>query len=206
MVWDVGRIFFWFVASALLVCATLVVTGRRPVLSVVSLISCFVLGAILWLMVGAEFLSLGLIFVYVGAVMTLFLFVVMMLNQESVQIISRRLIVWPLSAVTFALMSYMILHKLIGADMVHDHVMYPVLDARPNVEAIGQVLYTQYVLSFEVAAVILLVAMVAAITLTFRGAMPGSKTQKIREQVRASKADRLSLVDLKKGEGHAATD
>lgn len=206
MVWDAARLFFWIVASTLLVSAGLVITGRRPVLSVVALISCFVLGSILWMMVGAEFLSLGLIFVYVGAVMTLFLFVVMMLNQESVQVISRRLVVWPLSAVVFALMSYMILHTLFLTDSVHGQILAPMVSKVANVEAIGHVLYTQYVLSFEVAAVILLVAMVAAITLTFRGAMPGSKPQKIRDQVHVKKQDRLTLVDLKKDEGHAATD
>lgn len=194
---DVARLFFWVVAGTLLLSASMVVAGRRPVLSVVALISCFVLGSVLWLMVGAEFLSLGLIFVYVGAVMTLFLFVVMMLNQESVQVISRRLIIWPISAILFALLSYMIIHQLLSSTVWQTHAIQAGSTKIPNIEAIGHVLYTKYLLSFEVAAVILLVAMLAAITLTFRGAMPGSKQQKIADQVNISKDDRFELVDLK---------
>lgn len=198
MTFDISRAFFWLVAASLLVSGSVVVSSRRPVLSVVALISCFVMGSILWLMVGAEFLSLGLIFVYVGAVMTLFLFVVMMLNQEKVEVISRRMIVWPVAAILFALMSYMIIHSFMGSSIWLATPTGKISVHTPNVEAIGHVLYTQFVLSFEIAAVILLVAMLGAITLTFRGVKPGTKRQRIADQVKIRKADRFELIDLKK--------
>lgn len=195
--YDLTRVFFWCVAIALLGSSTIVVTCRRPMLSIVSLIQSFILAAILWMMVGAEFLSLGLIFVYVGAVMTLFLFVVMMLNQEKVAVIRKRLLVWPGAALIFALLSFIMMHALQGSAVWTESDQVGQLNHIPNVEAIGRVLYTQYALSFETAALILLVAMLAAITLTFRGAKPGSKHQKISSQININKADRIELVDLK---------
>ena len=193
LTWDLVRVLFWILAIGVLGSATTVVTTRQPVLGVLSLIACFVLSSVLWLMLGAEFLSMGLIFVYVGAVMTLFLFVVMMLNQNTVDILENRAKILFLGFLIFAFIAYG-LFKVWMPDVVFTEAIKTSI---PNVNALGSALYTKYVLSFEVTAMILLVAMLAAISLVFRGRSAHNKHQKISEQVSVVAEDRYELKDLR---------
>lgn len=192
--WSLTRLLFWIVASGILISATSVVTTKKPVIGVLSLIACFVLGSILWLFLGAEFLSMGLIFVYVGAVMTLFLFVVMMLNQNEVDELKNRNKILALGFLLFVFLAYGLLRV-----SVPEKVMLVLKANEPNVNILGKVLYTKYLLSFEITAVILLVAMLAAITLVFRGQKQQNKHQNVREQVNVEASDRVELKDLRGG-------
>lgn len=191
--WDLTRVLFWLVASGILGSALMVVTTKRPVTGVLALIACFVQAAILWLLIGAEFLSMGLIFVYVGAVMTLFLFVVMMLNQNQVDNMKNQAQVLVLGFMVFVFMLY----GLSKAAMPHTVNLTLSATTEPNVNLIGKSLYTKYMLSFEITAMILLVAMLAAITLVFRGRKAANRHQKISEQVAVQAKDRFEMVDLR---------
>ena len=189
---------FYVFAVVLLASAVMVVISRNPVRSILFLVLAFFASAILWMMLQAEFLSLVLIFVYVGAVMTLFLFVVMMLNIDLSKMREKFVRFLPVGVVVMLL--------LIAAMIVvvsHKHLpisghRLPMLPADfSNVKAMGSLLYTQYLYPFEIAAVILLVAIIAAITLAFHGRKPGTKSQKISEQLKAQKKDRLRVVKMK---------
>lgn len=191
--WDLTRVLFWLVATGILGSATSVVITKKPVIGVLSLIACFVQAAILWLLLGAEFLSMGLIFVYVGAVMTLFLFVVMMLNQNQVDHMKNRVQVLILGFFVFVFLAYGLSRTILPSAK---DLALPTM-AEPNVNVIGKAMYTKYMLSFEVSAMILLVAMLAAITLVFRGRKQANKHQKIAEQVAVNAADRITMQDLR---------
>lgn len=185
---------FWVFALALVGSSLGVVFSSRPVLSVLLLIKCFVCASVLWMLLGAEFLSLALIFVYVGAVMTLFLFVVMMLNQVSIKAAKRRWLFGGVSAVLcIGLLIGLYVYLPEGGFM-----MKAALNAsESNTDQIAAVLYTDHLLAFEWVAMILLVAMVAAIALTFKGTARGTKAQKASAQMAVSAKDRLRLVDGK---------
>lgn len=193
MAWDLARILFWLAASGILGSALVVVMSKKPVVGVLALIACFVQAAILWLMLGAEFLSMGLIFVYVGAVMTLFLFVVMMLNQNFVDPMKNRARVLMLGFMAFVFLAY----GLLRVSLPESTTIAIQTQAEPNVDLIGHMLYTKYLLSFEITAMILLVAMLAAIALVFRGQKSSNKHQKISQQVQVNAKDRITLKDLR---------
>lgn len=171
----------------------MVVLANYPVRSALWLVLTFFATAVLWMMLQAEFLALALIFVYVGAVMTLFLFVVMMLNVGPEQSTKNRMVL-PFAAVGSVLLFALILlvigpHRLNAApSLINRAADYS------NVSAMGMVLYTHYLYAFEVAAVILLVAMIAAISLAFFGRKPGTRSQKIGAQHRVTKNERLRVI------------
>ena len=191
---DVQRIIFYFFSIILLLAAFMVISTRHPVRGVVFLILAFIASSALWLLLEAEFLALVLVFVYVGAVMTLFLFVVMMLNVDVLpgrKGIARYLPAGILVAtVLITLMLPMLGPQHFGLEN------YPAppsnLEDYSNIKALGDVLYTQYVLPFELSAVILLVAIISAISLTFRGRR--QKSQNITAQIAVSKKSRLRIV------------
>ena len=187
----------FYIFSALLIISTFsVVLSRNPVRGALFLVSSFVMSACIWLMMQAEFLGLILILVYVGAVMTLFLFVVMMLNLENLPKREGLKRYWP-----FAIVILVVIAGLTFYVTAPEHFS---LAANPqtvlqsadysNVGAIGSVLYTQYVYAFEIAAIILLVAIIAAISLAFRGWATNSKRQNISKQVQTQAKDRLRIV------------
>jgi NADH-quinone oxidoreductase subunit J len=186
-------ILFYVFAIVLLASALAVVLVRNPVHAALFLVLAFVTAAGLWVLLYAEFLAITLVLVYVGAVMVLFLFVVMMLD---VNIDKLREGFWsnlPLAAVVGILMAgEMVLLLMHGFD-------YPVMSPgapKPgysNTKALGQVIYTDYVFAFELAAVILLVAIVAAIAITLRHRKE-SKYQDAATQLSARSADRLRIV------------
>ncbi len=189
---------FYFYATILVAAALGVIFSHNPVHSIMLLVLAFFNSAILWLMAEAEFLAIVLVLVYVGAVMVLFLFVIMML-QVNIEAVKRGLIRYAPLAVVIALTMAIELVQLIwmrgqSTELPGVFVAYP--EGYNNTKALGSVLYTEHVYAFEIAAVILLLAIIAAITLTMRK-RPGVKVQKIAEQVAVRSEDRIRIVKMK---------
>ena len=196
----IDLIFYGF--SGLLIMAALgVVTSRNPVHSALSLVLSFVSCSALWLLLEAEFLAIVLVLVYVGAVMVLFLFVVMMLDinlEEMRKGFVRYLPVGALIAMVFAGQMIWVVGSA-GPDILADESLQQAVrhDADySNTKELGRILYTEYVLPFEIASVILLVAIIAAILLTMRR-RGMTKYQKPSEQVKVKRNDRLRIVKMK---------
>lgn len=191
---DSQQIIFYFFSAILLFAAFMVVSTRHPVRGVMFLILAFIASSALWLLLEAEFLALVLVFVYVGAVMTLFLFVVMMLNVDvlpSRKGFARYLPIGVLMAtVLIALMLQMLGSQHFGLENYPNPALS--LEGYSNIKVLGDVLYTQYVLPFELSAVILLVAIISAVSLTFRGRR--QRSQNITAQIAVSKKDRLRII------------
>ena len=190
---------FYVFSAILLFAAFMVITTRHPVRGILFLILAFFVSSILWLLLEAEFLALVLIFVYVGAVMTLFLFVVMMLNVETLP--SRKGIAryLPLGILVAAVL-ITLMFKILGSKYFGlEEYPAPLPHAADysNIKELGDVLYTQYVLPFELSAVILLVAIISAVSLVFRGRRPGSRAQRVHAQIKATKKDRLRIINMK---------
>jgi NADH-quinone oxidoreductase subunit J len=184
---------FLFFATVLVLSALRVITARNPVHAVLFLVLCFFTASAIWLLTGAEFLAITLVLVYVGAVMVLFLFVVMMLDINFDKLREgfwKNL--WLAGLVGVVMAFEMVLVLWMKVDMA----AMPGRNAMPagsNTKALGAVLYTDYLLPFELAAVILLVAIVAAIAITLRQ-RKATKYQDAREQLSARPADRLKIV------------
>ena len=199
-----GTIFFFYLfAFAAIASAVLVITSRNPVHSVLFLILCFFNAAGLFVLLGAEFLAMILVVVYVGAVAVLFLFVVMMLDVDFVELREGFLDYLPIGGVIgLILLVEMIL--LVGTwtiapDLIA-HTSTPTIGDISNTQAIGQVLYTKYVFFFQMAGLILLVAMIGAIVLTMRH-KPNVKRQVIADQVARGPATAVEIKNVKSGEG-----
>ena len=191
-----GVLFYAF-AAVLIVAALGVITTRNPVHSALFLVLAFVQSAALWLLAEAEFLAIVLVLVYVGAVMVLFLFVVMMLDVN-VEAVKRNLTRYaPLGIVVALVMAIELVQLIWAHGSVQEKAV--IFAERPegysNTRALGSVLYTEHVYAFEVAAVILLLAIVAAITLTMRK-RPGLKVQNIARQVAVRAKDRIRVVKM----------
>jgi len=186
---------FWFFAAVLVVAALRVITARNPVHAALFLVLSFFSAAGLWMLLYAEFLALALIMVYVGAVMVLFLFVVMMLDIDFEKLREGFWKYLPVAAtVALAMVVEMVL--LITSKGFHLAEYAGGVPAAPsNTKALGMVLYTEYLLPFELAAVILLVAMVAAIALTLRK-RKAVKSQDIAAQLRVTSTERLKIVKM----------
>ncbi len=191
-------ILFYFFATILFGAALGVIFSRNPVHAAMFLVLTFFQSAVLWLLAEAEFLAIVLVLVYVGAVMVLFLFVVMMLDIEIEQERGRLTRYAPFGLLVAALMVVELVQViwLRGRSDAGIGGFQPTPDGYSNTEALGAVLYTEHVYAFEIAAVILLVAIVAAITLTMRK-RPGLKVQNIAKQVAVKAKDRLRIVQMK---------
>ena len=190
-------IVFYVFASIMFVGALGVVFSRNPVHAVMFLVFTFFNAAILWLMAEAEFLAIVLVLVYVGAVMVLFLFVVMMLEVD-VEAAKRGLTRYaPLGVGLALIMAFELINViwLRGQMAEAGSGFQPNPEGYSNTEALGAVLYTEYVYAFEIAAVILLLAIIAAITLTMRR-RPGLKVQNIAKQVAVRAKDRIRVVKM----------
>ena len=188
---------FYILAVMLVLSALRVITARNPVHAALFLVLCFFTAAAIWLLAQAEFLAIALILVYVGAVMVLFLFVVMMLD---INLDKLREGFWgnlPLAAGVGLLMAgemAVLLWRSFGAERIATVASPPV--GYSNTRALGQVLYTDYVFAFEIAAVILLVAIVAAIAITLR-TRKATKYQDAHAQLAVKPSDRLRIVKMK---------
>ena len=189
-------IVFYVFAAVMFGGALGVVFSRNPVHAVMFLVFTFFNAAILWLMAEAEFLAIVLVLVYVGAVMVLFLFVVMMLEVD-VEAAKRGLTRYAPLGIGLALIMAI---ELINVIWLRSEIQVgggfaPTPEGYSNTEALGAVLYTEHVYAFEIAAVILLLAIIAAITLTMRK-RPGLKVQDISKQVSVRAKDRLRVVKM----------
>ncbi|MDD4929777.1 MAG: NADH-quinone oxidoreductase subunit J [Gallionella sp.] len=191
---------FFDVVFYLFACITVlagvgVVVARNPVHAALFLVLAFCSTAGIWMLLEAEFLAITLVLVYVGAVMVLFLFVVMMLDINLVQLREGFWRWFPFGALLAGLMVFEMIWVL-GSRQTAD-VSRAIVHAADysNTKELGRLIYTQYVYPFELAAVILLVAMVAAIALTLRR-RSGVKSQNVAEQVKVRKADRLRIVKM----------
>jgi NADH-quinone oxidoreductase subunit J len=185
---------FYFFSAILVGAAVAMITVRNPVHAALFLVLSFVTSAALWIMLEAEFLGIVLVLVYVGAVMVLFLFVVMMLDINLARMregFIRFLPVGILVAVGMATVMALVVVRHFRVDAPE-----PAGADYSNTEALGQVLYTEYVYPFEIAAVILLVAIIAAIALTLRR-RPGTKAIDPSRQVHVSSKGRVRMVDMK---------
>lgn len=185
---------FYALAAILLFAGLRVITTRNPVIAALHLVLAFFTASGIWLLLEAEFLGIALVLVYVGAVMVLFLFVVMMLDIN-------------LDKLREGFWSYLPMAGIIGILMVVEMSM--VLSAKyftlaepathpegySNTAELGRVMYTDYLLAFELASVVLVVAMIAAIVLTLRD-RKDTKVMNPAEQVKARKADRLRVVKM----------
>ena len=185
---------FYAFSAVLLVSGLLVVTARNPVHGVLFLVLAFFTAAGIWLLLYAEFLAITLVVVYVGAVMVLFLFVVMMLdiNLERVREGFWRNL--PLALVVGGIMVIEMVAVL--ANRYYGAVPRDLPVGYSNTKALGRVLYTQYAFAFEIAAVLLLVAIIAAIALTLRR-RKDSRYQDPASQVRVRREERVRLVSMK---------
>jgi len=193
----IEAIIFYFFAIMTVTAATVVVTVRNPIHAALFLVLTFFTSAAIWMTLEAEFLAITLVLVYVGAVMVLFLFVVMMLDINIARMREGFSRVLPLGIVVAAIM-LVLMWSVVTSDIFSVEVI-----ARPaakaadysNTKALGGVLYTDYVFAFEIAAVILLVAIIAAITLTMRK-RPQTKYQNPTDQIKVKKSDRLRIVKM----------
>ncbi|MGH8690083.1 MAG: NADH-quinone oxidoreductase subunit J [Burkholderiales bacterium] len=184
---------FFILGAILLVSGVLVITARNPVHGVLFLVLAFFTAAGIWLLLRAEFLAIALVVVYVGAVMVLFLFVVMMLdiNLERVREGFWRNL--PLALVVGGIMVIEMVAVL--ANRYYGAVPRDVPASYSNTKELGRVLYTQYAYAFEIAAVILLVAIIAAIALTLRR-RKDSRSQDPSAQTRVRRDERVRLVSM----------
>ncbi len=189
---------FYLFATILVLAALGVISSRNPVYSALALVMCFVTSAAIWLLIEAEFLAVVLVLVYVGAVMVLFLFVVMMLDINLAELrqgftrfawlgwLTALAVIVEIAGVVWA-------RGGLGIDASHGGTPQPA--SYSNTTELGSVLYTKYAYPLELAAVLLLVAIVAAITLTMRR-RAGLKYQDINQQVAVRRADRVRLVKM----------
>ncbi|WP_028389101.1 NADH-quinone oxidoreductase subunit J [Legionella fairfieldensis] len=205
------QVVFYLFAGLAVLSAFMVITQNNPVRCVLFLVVTFFASSVLWLLAGAEFLALILVLVYVGAVMTLFLFVVMMLNIDTESMKAHFLRYLPFGLILVALLIGLLLVALPEGsfDVPLEQANLPVdyqtannenyvepVKTLPNTEAIGMVLYTDYVFAFEIAAVLLLVAIISAITLAHRGIVR-SKRQNVIAQLMTRPKDRVELINIK---------
>jgi NADH-quinone oxidoreductase subunit J len=201
---SIVQILFYAFAAVLVVSAIGVITARNPVHAALFLVFAFFNSAIIWLLMEAEFLAIVLVLVYVGAVMVLFLFVVMMLDINIAQMREGFTRYAPLGGVialvVIAEIGSVVWVKSLGLGTIS---AAPAAEVGSNTRALGQLLYTDYLYPFELAAVLLLIAVVAAIVLTMRH-RTGHKVQDVAAQVAVRAADRVRIIKMpaeKKEEG-----
>jgi len=196
---------FYLMAVTTVVAGLAVVSARNPVHSVLFLILAFFSAAGLFVLMGAEFLAMLLVVVYVGAVAVLFLFVVMMLDVDFTELRQGFAQYLPIGGVIAAVLAVemVVVSSTVasnGAARFNDAPMASGMSSVTNSEAIGRVLYTDYVYFFQAAGLVLLVAMIGAIVLTLRH-KPGVKRQIVADQVLRSPRTGMRVVSLKPGQG-----
>jgi NADH-quinone oxidoreductase subunit J len=199
----VAALFFYLFAGICVASAFMVIAAKNPVHSVLYLILAFVNAAGLFVMLGAEFLAMILIVVYVGAVAVLFLFVVMMLDVDFSELKQGALQYLPIGmligGIFLAELLFVVGAWVIGPGVPHA-ITAPIAVKMPNIEVIGLVLYTRYAYFFEAAGMILLIAMVGAIVLTLRH-KERVRRQNIPEQNARTPATAMEIVKVRTGQG-----
>ncbi|MEL6504808.1 MAG: NADH-quinone oxidoreductase subunit J [Pseudomonadota bacterium] len=201
----VVALFFYLFATITVASAFMVIASRNPVHSVLFLILAFFNAAGLFMLMGAEFLALILIVVYVGAVAVLFLFVVMMLDVDFAEMREGVLQYLPIGGVIGAILAIELILVFAGmtvGPVAGGEAVQPIPDMAEtsNIKALGDLLYTKYIFYFQMAGLVLLVAMVGAIVLTLSH-RPDVKRQNVAEQVARNPQEAVVLRDVKPGEG-----
>ena len=201
----IPALFFYMFAGIMLASAFMVISSRNPVHSVLFLILAFVNAAGLFVMAGAEFLGLLLIVVYVGAVAVLFLFVVMMLDVDFAELREGFLQYMPVGALVGAIVLVellMVVGGWVAAPGAASSTAAPIPDITEtrNIEALGNIIYTRYIFFFQLAGVVLLVAMVGAIVLTLRH-KENVKRQNIAAQIARDPKTAIEIKKVESGEG-----
>ncbi len=197
-----SALFFLF-SSVLILTSLGIILSRNPVYSALFLVFSFLQSAMLWMLIEAEFLSMVLVLVYVGAVMVLFLFVVMMLDIDT-EMLKKGFVKYSIIGISLSLL---VVFEIINLILFRNEdsaisSSFKKHDADySNTQELGSVLYTEHVYAFELASIVLLLAIIAAITLTMRR-RPGLKNQIIANQVSVNAKDRLKLVDIKPSSSH----
>ena len=198
-------IFFYLFAGVCIAAAVMVIASRNPVHSVLFLILAFVNASGLFILLGAEFLAMILVIVYVGAVLVLFLFVVMMLDVDFAELRQGFLQYLPIGAfLGIILLTELVL--VVGTWVIGPDVQQAIATPIPpiastlNAEALGHVLYTRYVYFFQAAGVVLLVAMIGAIVLTLHH-KPNVRRQNVADQVARTKSTAIDIVKVRPGQG-----
>jgi NADH-quinone oxidoreductase subunit J len=191
-----NMIFFYGFAAVLVVSALKVITAKNPVHAALFLVLAFFNAAGIWMLLEAEFLSIALILVYVGAVMVLFLFVVMMLDLDVAHLRSQFKQFIPIASLVGALiiaeMTVVLVRGFVGTTRPLPK-MTP--EGESNTMSLGKMIYGDYVFNFEIAGIILLVAIVAAVALTLRR-RKDHKTQDVPTQIRVKVSDRIRVVPM----------
>ena len=196
-------IFFYLFAGVCIASAVMVIASRNPVHSVLFLILAFVNAAGLFVLMGAEFLAMILIVVYVGAVAVLFLFVVMMLDVDFAELREGILNYLPIGSTVGVILLVELVFGVIGFVItpgVPKAITAPVAADVSNTQALGLVLYTRYVYFFQAAGLILLVAMIGAIVMTLQH-RPNVKRQNVDEQNARRRASAIEVIKVKSGQG-----
>ena len=201
----IPTLLFYAFATATVLSAAGVILSKNPVYSVFFLIFAFFNCAGLFVLIGAEYIAMTLVIVYVGAVAVLFLFVVMMLDINIAEMrqgfVKRLPLAIGFAAAFLTQMVLIIMAAMEGGSMITPARSFtPNPDDVANTHALGQVLYTDYVYPFQMSGLVLLVAMIGAITLTLRQ-RPGVRKQKISQQVARAREDSVELVDVESGKG-----
>ncbi len=186
-------IVFYFFAALMIMAALRVITASNPVHAVLFLVLTFISASGIWMLLEAEFLAITLVLVYVGAVMVLFLFVVMMLDIDLSKLRIGYMKWLPIGLGVAGLLAFEMI-SVLGYTGSHKTLTVHAADYS-NTKELGRLIYTDYVYPFEIAAVLLLVAMVAAIALTMRR-RKDAKSQVIPDQIKVKKADRLRIVKM----------
>lgn len=193
---------FYLFSFVLVSSALVVVSSRNMVHSVMFLVLAFLNAAALFILLGAEFLAMLLIIVYVGAIAVLFLFVVMMLNVDikiKEEINRKRPILILVGAVMF--FEILLIAKFSTVKFYETKLLFPTPSNIQNTHAIGNVLYTDFILPFQLSGAVLFVAMIGAIVLTLKDETRFIRKQKISDQVLRNKANSMEIVKVKIGEG-----
>jgi len=187
---------FYVFATIGVISALMVVAAKNPVRAVLNLILCFISTAAIWLLLDAEFLALALVLVYVGAVMVLFLFVVMMLDIDFASIKAKFTRWLPVRVLLVLAVMITLVSIIQGTKLAAkpDAAVLAYAAGPSNIALLGELVFTKYLLQFEIAGVLLLVAIIAAIALIYRGPR-NRKLQSIAKQLKADPKQRLRLVD-----------
>ena len=200
---EVVTVIFYLLAMLTLLSGILVITARNPVHSVLWLIVCFFSAAGLFILLGAEFLAMLLMIVYVGAVAVLFLFVVMMLDVDFVELKQGFTKYLPFGFIIGVLIIFELGVVILSRNVIEDDVLKLSFVAPPNVSntiALAKIIYTDFVYLFQTAGLILFVAMIGAIVLTLRH-RPLIKRQNISSQINREASASIEMIDVKPGQG-----
>ena len=192
---NIELITFFIFSTLLIFTCFKVITSTNPVLSAINLVFSFFLSAVLWLLLGAEFLSIILILVYVGAVMVLFLFVVMMLDINVAKKTAAYIKYLPLGILIFIAFNALIIYFFINTfeNIYYNAIKNIEIISDSNTENLGYLLFTKYIIEFEIAGLILLLGIISAIVLTYKK-NPKNKFQNPTSQISANKKDRLKII------------